>query len=180
LTALKRYRRLQLVVVLPLLLFFFGAWVTDAVMLKSIINTVRIAVSAGITAAYTPGAMDFVLSDEEIEPGDWLGYGIVLTWLASLMITMFNIVWIAHGQPISWVNTDFVNFMYFLSTGGGVCHLFAPGALKQQIPTRRWIQVGVAVAVAVFLSFFAAWLVDLPIDLRGLGGAPSLPLPRGD
>ena len=179
-----RYRRLLLIVVVPVLIFLLLAAVTEDLMLKSIINMMRVAVSAGICAAYAPGAVTFVLSDEAIEPADWLGYGIVLTWLASFAITMFNIVWIAHGEPMAWVNTDVTNAMYFVSVGGGVCHLFAPGALKHQIPTRRWVQVGIAVAIAVFLSFAAAWLADLPVSFgnsgSGYDGHETLPTPHGE
>ena len=181
--SVPRFRlwRLLLVFMLPQTIYALIAYLTEAPAMTGIENMLELAIAGGICAAYIPGTVRFMLADDTIEPADWLGLGVVLTWTAGFLGTMFSIIWRSHGQPMSWINSDVTTYIKFMYICGGACHLLAPGALKRQMPTERWIQLGIAIAVAMFLSLVVAWAADVKvINLRSLVTSYATPPYVGD
>ena len=138
------------------------------------------SLSVGVVFAYLPSALAFVFADREADNADFLTVGITSGFWAIVIITAYTAVYRWYGMPASMQSTDIISYARFFMAYAAVCHLVAPGALKQSIPPRRWLLVGVTASLGIFAAlvilYFANVLsiVQLIVGPHDLFDAPSL------
>lgn len=153
---LLRFRRILILAIVPNLVFALLAYATEDAFLISILNPAALSISLGVVAAYTPSSVKFLVSDEPPSAADWLGYGIVITWLAGIVSFFWSIYYRFHGQNPALLNTDIVSYIKWMYICGGLCHLRAPGSLREHVPKGQYIRVGGIIALAVFIFLLIA------------------------
>ena len=154
-------RRLLFLLLLPNAFFALLAVPSDAPWLIGILNGCSLALSAGVCVAFLPSVFAIFFKPTRLDRGDYLSFGIWLTWFAVIMQATGSIIWRSKGMPIWMADTDFTSYFLFMRVCGAVLHLAAPGAIDNQIPPRRWIMIGIIIAVAVLAVIAAGSLMNL-------------------
>lgn len=161
------WRRFTTLFLLPQAFFAMVALPSEAPWLIGMLNGISLALSVGVCVAFVPAMVAIFFSPNQLEKGDYLSFGIWLTWLAVVMQAGWSIVWRSRGMPLWMANTDFTSYFLFMRTCGAVFHLAAPGAVDNRIPTRRWVMIGSLIAVAVALVLALGWVLNM-VALREL------------
>lgn len=154
-------RRVATLLLLPLVVFGVIAYFTSATQLIGALNGISLALSAGVCVAFLPAMHGILFNSKSLDRGDYLSLGIWLTWFAVIMQAVWSIIWRARGMPLWMASTDFTSFFLFSRVMGAVFHLAAPGAIDNQIPPRRWIWIGILIALAVSLVILASYMLDV-------------------
>jgi hypothetical protein len=63
------------------------------------------------------------------------------------------------GWPDWLIESDIISYALWLSACAAIFHLAAPGAIGEMVP-RRWINIGILVAVLMFLSMLLGYAFD--------------------
>lgn len=159
--------RLWALFVLPNAVFLLIAYATDASWLINILNSVVLALAAGVCVAYAPGIYGILFTKEPAARHDWLVLGIFIAWMSMIEMRAWSIAWRWLGKPWQLVDSDFTSYGLFSLVIAAVMHLAAPGGVGNRVPTVRWIKIGVWIAVAVFIAIVAMrtfGTADLGID----------------
>ena len=64
-------------------------------------------------------------------------------------------------MPPWMVSTDFTSYFLFMRVCGAVFHLAAPAAIDNHIPPRRWIMIGILIALAVAIVMAISYVLDM-------------------
>jgi hypothetical protein len=70
----------------------------------------------------------------------------------------WSISWRYLGGPDWLLESDIVSYALWLSACAAVFHLAAPGAIGEMVPPRRWINLGILVAVLMFMSLLLGYV----------------------
>ena len=154
-------RRFLVYAVLPNLLFALVAYLTPAEPLIVILNLVLISLSVTVCFAFAEEVFRFIFMDVPLDKGYLLIVGIFLTWSASVLRSGLSIVWRWLGEPPWITNTDFTNYFLFLMIVGAVLHVLSPGSISEQIPPKRWIRIGAAAGIGVFLALMLLYASNI-------------------
>jgi hypothetical protein len=149
----------------PNILFGGIALATSATALISVLNAALFAVAIGVCMAYGPPVLDTLWSGRPMDRADWLGIGIFCSWFSIVVIRAWSIAWRYLGKPEWLLESDLVSYALYLQLCAAVFHLAAPGAIGNRVPTRRWINIGTAVAVLIFAALVLGYMFDaLAVD----------------
>ena len=155
------WRRLLLLVAIPHIAFLLLSLPTTAPFLIGLLNAISLSLSVGVCVAFIPAMLAIFFKPHALERGDYLSLGIWITWFAVIMQAAWSIAWRARGMPLWMASTDFTSYFLFTRVCGAIFHLAAPAAINDQIPPRRWIMIGILIAVAVALAILVSYMVDL-------------------
>ena len=146
---------------LPNLIFGTVAFNIGAEQLIRIFNSALLALSIGVCVAYHRPVLDILFDDQEMERSDWLALGIFMSWLGNTVLRMNSIAWRAMGRPDWFDNTHIGSYGLFMVLCAASFHLAAPGAIgTKRVPTERWVRIGALIALGVFASILAGYLLD--------------------
>lgn len=154
-------RRVLLLFLLPHAIFAGLALPTAAPWLIAILNGSSLALSMGVCVAFLPAMFGIFFKPGALDRGDYLSFGIWLTWFAVIMQAIWSMIWRWRGMPLWMADTDFTSYFLFMRVCGAVFHLAAPGAIDNHIPPRRWIMIGILIALAVIAVMLAGWMLDV-------------------
>ena len=167
-------------VLLPIIIFAVVAITTVAPILIPILNLVVLALSIWVCIAFGPWVIEVLLSDRPLDNADLMVIGVVMSWLALAMRTSWALVWRWLGQPQWMLSTHFSSAFIALTACAAVLHIIAPGAIKDRVPTKRWIQIGAWVAAAVFAGLLLVYssdprqAIDKPVSpIEQIGPTPN-------
>ena len=156
-------------IVLPHLVFFVVAWLTDAPPLIAVLNSVDIALSVAVCIAFLPSALEAIFDDR---PGRQGGVPhprhLLRMGRATSLRAGWSMAWRALGMPDWFANTDITSYILFVIGAGALFHMLAPGVLDEEIPPKRWIKIGAWVGAGVLLAISLTYLHDISSFLHGL------------
>lgn len=153
--------------VLPQAIFGVLAYATEAATLIPALNIAMVALAVGVCVAFAPSMVRFFAGRGPVDRGDALSLGIFTTWFATAFSGVWSLTWRWMGQPAWLANNDLVSYFRFIFVCGAVLHLVAPGAIEDRIPPTRWVKIGGAVALVVFVAFMALWALDKMPEMPG-------------
>lgn len=157
---IRLYRPLQRVLwlfIVPNALFAILAIAVPEKTLILAFNGMLAALSVGVCVAYGPLVIHILTRPEPIDRADLLAVGIFCSWFASVMFRSWSL-YLRYGPTAGQLlSNDFLSYALFLSICAALMHLLAPGALKDRVPTRRWIQIGFVACVGVFAILALGW-----------------------
>lgn len=162
--ALVRLRFFWLFIV-PNIIFAVIAILTNASVLITVFNAALFAIAIGVCLAYGPPVAAILLSQRTMDRADWLGVSIFCSWFSIVVIRGWSIAWRWLGKPEWLLESDIVTYALYMQLCAAIFHLAAPGALGDRVPPRRWINIGIGVAVLIFAPlglgyFFNAFAFD--------------------
>lgn len=146
--------------IVPNIIFAVIALATNASSLILILNSALFAVAIGVCLAYGPPVGNILLSGRPFDRADWLGLGIFCSWFSIVVIRAWSISWRYLGKPEWLLESDIVTYALYLQLCAAVFHLAAPGAIGDRVPPRRWINIGIAVAVLIFAALGFGYMFD--------------------
>jgi hypothetical protein len=155
-------------IVLPHLVFFAVAWLTDAPPLIAVLNSVDIALSVAVCIAFLPSALEAIFDDRPADKAVFLTLGIFCGWEGNALRAGWSMAWRALGMPDWFANTDITSYILFVIGAGALFHLLAPGALDEDVPPKRWIKIGAWIGAGVFLAIVLTYLHDIEGYIHGL------------
>ncbi|MEE7438885.1 hypothetical protein [Methylobacterium oryzae] len=114
-------------------------------------RTLQAAGSATVVVVYWP---DFVeaLRSKEPELGDFLIFGVTVGWMATFCQAMFVIIFRLSGNPWWFANSDLNLLWIAMSILSSVMHVIAPGLVRNEVPRRNRIGLGIGTFLGVFLA----------------------------
>ena len=115
--------------------------------LQPLFSAIIFALSLGINVAFMPSTMAFFNRSGPIDRTEALCIGIQATWFSRACVGAWSLFWRYEGQPLWLINNDLVAYFNYLTILGALMHLAAPGAIKDHIPTARWVKIGALVAI---------------------------------
>lgn len=114
-------------------------------------RTLQAAGSATVVVVYWPDFIEAIRT-EEPELGDFLIFGVTTGWIATFCQAIFVIVFRLSGNPWWFANSD-VNLLWIaMSILSSVMHVIAPGMVRNEVPRRNRIGLGVGTFMGVFLA----------------------------
>jgi hypothetical protein len=162
--------------------FWIGAslaatfWMTASYLPNKILllitNALMLAGSTAVSIAYVPVAVQKIRYADATE-FQCIALGIAYVSTCNALWRMLSIFWLTSGQDPILVNNDIVAFLQSGIFLGYAYHLASPGAIggmgvEERLPRLKWIVIGFAVGVAVFLAALLAlynpdthWLAEL-------------------
>lgn len=146
--------------IMPNIVFGVIALATSATIMISVLNAALFAVAIGVCFAYGPPVLNTLVSGRTMDRADWLGIGIFCSWFSIVIIRAWSIIWRYLGKPEWLLESDIVSYALYLQLCAAVFHLAAPGAIGNRVPPRRWINIGVAVAVFIFAALVLGYMFD--------------------
>lgn len=126
-------------------LFWIVAYFLPFQDLNMIAATINMSLAATVSYAYGRESFN-ALRSREISRGAVLALGICGSWLAISMTRVFILVWHLNDLDSSWLEHDFVSFIFVLSSMAAALHLTAPYAVHT-VP-RRSAFLSLAIALA--------------------------------
>ncbi len=106
-----------------------------------------VAMAIGVYIASWPSIAETLTSARPLDRADWLGLGIFCAWVGTFVNRFWSIVWYYLGQPEWLLESDTLGYALWLRMCAAVFHLAAPGAIDEQVPPRRWINIGILVSM---------------------------------
>ena len=153
--------RLFWLFIVPNIVFGAIALLTPATGFITVLNAALVALALGVCLAYGPPVIAALTSDKRpMDRADWLGIGIFCSWFAVVVNRTWSISWRYLGRPDWLLESDIVSYALWLSACAAVFHLAAPGAIGEMVPPRRWINIGILVAVLMFMSLLLGYDFD--------------------
>lgn len=152
--------RLFWLFIVPNIIFGIIALLTPATAFITVLNAALVALSIGVCLAYGPPVAAVLIGTRRMDRADWLGIGIFCSWFAVVVNRTWSIVWRYMGRPDWLLESDIVSYALWLSACAAVFHLAAPGAIGELVPPRRWINIGILVALLMFLSLLLGYVFD--------------------
>ena len=160
-TAILLGRRFWLYAVAPQLAFLLIASLVPTGQLIEALNLVTFALALGICIAFAPGFLLFFTRSGPVDRFEALTMGIQASWTARCLVGIYGFCWRLRGQPIEAINNSTFAWFSFLTILGAVMHLAAPGAIKDHIPSRRWVDIGALVAGSVIVFAAITYIAKL-------------------
>ena len=103
-----------------------------------------------VVFAYAGDAWDAIRNPEP-DKSDFLITGIWLSFLSHLCQTVYAIIYRLADAPTWLLNAEVVPFIVGLSMVAAMLHIVATGGVKEGVPRRSRIALGIGVGVAVLL-----------------------------
>lgn len=141
--------------ILAAILIFMVVGVLDVFLPNAdVILLARILQAAGaatVVVIYWPDFIEAIRS-EEPELGDFLIFGVTIGWAATFCQAMFVIVFRLSGNPWWLANSD-LNLLWIASSIlSSVMHVIAPGAVRNEVPRRNRIGLGIGTFAGIFCA----------------------------
>ena len=146
--------------IVPNAAFCLIATLTSTTAFISVLNSALVAMAIGVCIAYWPSIAAVLMGTRPLDRADWLGLGIFCAWFGTFVNRSWSIVWRYLGRPEWLLESDIVSYALWLGMCAAVFHLAAPGAIDEQVPPRRWINIGILVAVLMFLPLLLGYAFD--------------------
>jgi len=146
---MNKFKRFFLFFILPQIIFLCSVLALGGSQLIEIFNILNLSLAVGVVVAYAPVVFNSIFSDRPLDRADWLGIGIFLSWFATIELRTYSIIWRWMDQPLWLTQSEILSYALFCQTTAAIFHLAAPGAINNRIPTRRWINIGIAVTLVV-------------------------------
>ena len=159
--------RLWTMVSLPLLAFLALAWGTDDRTLILVLNMVQIALATNVVVAFAPAVIRIVCDTGRIDKVSTLILGIWVSWAAVVYRTGESLIWRLLGQPSWLINSDITSAYLALGCLGAICHVAMPDALNEDVPPRRWVQIGAVMGLAIFIGLVVVYADEIGAAWRG-------------
>ena len=105
---------------------------------------------AAVVFAYAGDAWDAVRAPEP-EKSDWLIVGIWLSFLSHLCQSIYAIIYRLADAPMWLLNAEVVPFIVGLSMVAAMLHILATGGVKEGVPRRSQVTLGLATGLAVIV-----------------------------
>lgn len=138
-------------------LFSILMWIVPNSPLMEVMHSLRGWVALAVVVAYTPICLEAVRL-EKIDRIHQLSLGIWMGWMATLILSVWSLLWRLAGKPIWMTESDINAFALMMSTMGATLHITAPGAVGGIVPRRNWIMLGLAFAAgAAFATAVMAY-----------------------
>ncbi|WP_267422461.1 hypothetical protein [Methylobacterium sp. GC_Met_2] len=114
-------------------------------------RTLQAAGSAIVVVVYWP---DFIeaLRTKKPELGDFLIFGVTIGWMATFCQAIFVIVFRVSGNPWWFANSDLNLLWIAMSILSSVMHVIAPGLVRNEVPRRNRLGLGIGTFLGVFLA----------------------------
>ena len=141
----------------PQLLFLVMNYVTDGGALITVLRMTLFAAAFGVCIAYLPAVIDAFTADRDLDRADWLCMGVFVSWAAVIVISAWSVLWRVLGKPTWLLDSDVIAYSLYMSLWAAAFHLAAPGSVKDRVPPRRWINIGIAVTVVMLCAIFSAY-----------------------
>lgn len=152
-----------------LILFWTCAYFTPNKTVLLLTNSMVLAGSIGVSITYIPAAIQSIRTGKDMSV-QHITLGIAYAWSFSAAWRAWSLLWLLSNQPSWMINNDLVAFFQAGIFRGSCYHLTAPGAIAPNIPSLRWmvlgIIVGTAVGLAAVLSIFHPDLTQFVQVLR--------------
>lgn len=153
-------RRFWLMLMLPSLTFAAVALATPDQIFIIFLNFVLISLSTVICIAYGPEAYRILAGKSLLDEQGSVIVGIFTAWFTVIYLTVLNLFWRYLGQP-SWIpNSDLTSFRIFLMCFAASMHI-RPHVMRERVPTRRLLNIGIGAAVVVFVTLIVVYSGDL-------------------
>jgi len=149
--------------VVPNVVFASVALLTNATDLIVVLNFALVALWVGVCVAYLPPVIIILMDDRPLDRADILALGIFCGGFSIVIIRTWSMIWRIMGKPEWLLESDIVSYALFTSVIAAVLHLAAPGGLNDRVPPRRWISIGISVAILVFAGLVLAFMMQAPI-----------------
>ncbi|WP_262027555.1 hypothetical protein [Microvirga sp. Mcv34] len=138
----------------------FGVyWILAAIIPNdewlAFLRSLLLIVSLAVAIAYSRPVL-FALAHHQYDRVIHLTLGITLGWIATLLSSLWGLIWRISGQPAWMLNNDIVGAFFWLQFLAAVLHLTAPGAVDGKVPTRSWLLVGVTIAGGLGMAIYLA------------------------
>lgn len=172
--SLLRHRAVSLVL-LPNLIFLAIIFAFGP-RLISVLNVINFGLACGVVFAYLPVAWGILKNDPNwpMDRAAYLGLGIFLSWLATLELRTYSMVWRWMGMPEWLSQSDVLTYALFTQLAAAVLHLAAPEAINSRIPTRRWVNIGIGMVIlmitAIAVAFFVEAVAGVPTGISVIVG----------
>jgi len=149
--------RLLLGIVLSLTIYWLGGEVMPPTTFSSSVSVFLMIAGVAALTRFFPVAWQVVFHrrrSEDDDGGHWAAIGVTALALGAVYAGTFNLVWIANGQPMTWIGTPASNLGRGLMAAGFLCLFLSPDTTKNRIgiPSLIWLGViGVTLTVTAFL-----------------------------
>jgi hypothetical protein len=125
----------------------FAAFLFIPRQLIEIENTILICGGTGVVAAYSKPALH-ALRQRRPTRSDILATGIWFAWLSIPGERMLSLVGRYFHPDIKFFDTHLHTFLLSVTILSFLCHLLAPEAVGNRLPTRGWTRLGIIVFLA--------------------------------
>lgn len=148
----RRILRARLLVLFVLLSAFYWivSWLTPSSSNMEFEHIARTSISLAVVMAYASIFAGALMSSRP-DRVEQLSAGIVLSWVSTLLVSMWALLYRLGGRPAWMLDSDIYGYLIHLQVLGGILHITAPGAVGGGIPRRNWISLGVASGVTLFV-----------------------------
>lgn len=129
--------RVTRLVVIVAAIYWPLAWVMPFEYLRELLDGVAVATSLVVIAVYLPLTSEELLKNRLDRSGRLL-LGIVLSWLAVLLMRPWAIYGRLYGHGDGLSSSLLLGFILWVIIWAGVLHILAPGADTPHPPRRHW------------------------------------------
>lgn len=131
-------------------IYWLGTLATPGTSNLEFEHIARTSVALAVVLAYASIFAAALLSTRP-DRVEQLSSGIVLSWVSTVLVSLWALVYRLGGKPAWMLDSDFYGYLIHLQVLGGILHITAPGAVGGGIPRRNWISLGVACGVTLFI-----------------------------
>lgn len=130
-------------------------WVCASIVPNHVIlmvtNSLILAASVAVSIAYVPVAWK-TLNDDSSPRLQHIAIGIAYAWVGAALWRLMIMFWLMSGQKAELLNNDVMGMIQGIVFLGACYHLTSPGALGFNMPSARWLALGVVCGIAALMA----------------------------
>ena len=130
-------------------------WILASIVPNHVIlivtNSLILASSIAVSIAYVPVAWT-TLNDNSSPRLQHIAIVIAYAWVGAALWRIMIMFWLMSGQPPALLNNDIMAMIQGIVFLGACYHLTSPGALGLNMPSARWLALGIVVGIASLMA----------------------------
>jgi hypothetical protein len=132
-------------------IFWICASVIPNHVILMITNSLILAASVAVSIAYVPVALK-TLKDDSSPRMQHIAIGIAYAWVGAALWRIMIMFWLMSGQKAELLNNDIMAMIQGIVFLGACYHLTSPGALGFNMPSARWLVLGVVCGIGALMA----------------------------
>lgn len=143
---------------------FIIFWITASLLpvryVLLITNSLYLAGATAVGICYIPAVVRAIRRNEKASV-QHIALGICYAWAFGALWRLWSLLWLTSGQQEWMVNNDLIAMFQAGIFLGACYHLTAPGAIAPEMPSLKWIALGITTGIGTLVAF---WLIFMHPD----------------